>query len=164
MPSAETSIVVGTLADIYMTNGLTTDEDGNYQGFVTISCQDTKGNVFTGQSDPVEIRAMALKWLECAEAADQDRIVMTMLTRDLDIPAQHAAGFIRQMREERATDETDETIEAALNGHYEKAEENGRGAEEEDHADSGPVDPGQDPPDAGDNPRDEADPGQRGGA
>jgi hypothetical protein len=160
MPSAEASVVVGTLADIYMTNGLTTDEDGNYHGFVTISCQDTKGNVFTGQSDPDEIRAMALKWLECAEAADQDRIVMTMLTRDLDIPAQHAAGFIRGMREERVVDETDETIEAALEEHYEKAEENGQGTQQEDHAEPGVVDPPQDRTDPGYPPPDEAAPFQ----
>jgi hypothetical protein len=159
MPSAETSVVVGTLADIYMTSGLTTDEDGNYQGFVTISAQDTKGNVFTGQADPDEIRSMALKWLESAEAADQDRIVMTMLTRDLEIPAQHAAGFIRGMREEREPNETNENIEAALEGHYEKAGDDGQGTQQEDHAEPEPVDPAQDRPDGGDHPRDEADPG-----
>jgi hypothetical protein len=165
MPSAEASVVVGTLADIYMTSGLTTDEDGNYQGFVTISAQDTAGNIFTGQADPDEIRSMALKWLESAEAADQDRIVMTMLTRDLDIPAQHAAGFIRQMREEREPNETNENVEAALGKHYEKAEEDGQGTQQEGHEQADPVDPAQDPTDGGDHPRDEADPeeGGRGG-
>jgi hypothetical protein len=158
MPSAETSVVVGTLADIYMTSGLTTDEDGNYRGFVTISAQDTKGNVFTGQADPDEVRSMALKWLESAEAADQDRIVMTMLTRDLEIPAQHAAGFIRGMREEREPNETNENIEAALDGHYEKAGLDG-GEEQGGDAQAQPVDPAQDRPDSGDHPRDEADPG-----
>jgi hypothetical protein len=159
MPSAEASVVIGTLADIYMTSGLATDEDGRYEGFLTISCQDQGGNIFTGQASPNEVRKMALKWLEAAEAADQDCIVMTMLTRDLDIPAQHAAGFVRQMREEREVDETDETIEAALEEHYEKAEENGQGTQAEDHAEPGPVDPGQGDPDTGDHPRDEANPG-----
>jgi len=157
MPSAETSVIVGTLADIYMTSGLTTNEDGMYSGFVTISCQDSKGNVFTGQADPDEVRTMALRWLEAAEAADQDRIVMTMLTRDLDIPPQHAAGFIRAMREEREPNETNENIEAALDGHYEKAEEHGRG-EQEDRAQAEPVDSDQDHPDAWGNPPDEETP------
>jgi hypothetical protein len=159
MPSAEASIVVGTLADIYMTSGLATDEDGRYAGFVTISCQDQAGNIFTGQADPDEVRTMALRWLEAAEAADQDCIVMTMLTRDLNIPPEHAAGFIRAMRAEREPDETNETIEAALEEHYEKAEENGQGTQQEGHAEPGSVDPGQGDPDSGDHPRDEADPG-----
>jgi hypothetical protein len=156
MPSAEAEVTVGTLADIYMTSGLATDDDGNYHGFVTISCQDTAGNIFTGQADPEEIRTMALRWLESAEAADQDRIVMTMLTRDLDIPAQHAAGFIRQMREERAVNETDENIEAAVEAHYEKAEENGQGTQKEGHDPADPVDPPQDHADGDDTPPDEA--------
>jgi len=155
MPEAEASVVVGTLADIYMTSGLATDEDGNYHGFVTISCQDTKGNIFTGQADPDEVRTMALRWLESAEAADQDRIVMTMLTRDLDIPAGHAAGFIRHMREERAVNETDEGIEAKIEEHYEKAEENGQGTQKEDHDQADPVDPPQDHADGDDNLPDE---------
>jgi hypothetical protein len=157
MPSAEASVVVGTLADIYMTSGLTTDDEGNYQGFVTISCQDTAGNIFTGQADPDEIRSMALKWLESAEAADQDRIVMTMLTRDLDIPAQHAAGFIRQMREEREPNETNESVETALEEHYEKAGDNGQGTQQEGHDQVQPVDPLQDHTDPGDTPPDEED-------
>jgi hypothetical protein len=156
MPSADVEVIVGTLADIYMTSGLATDEDGKYHGFVTISCQDTKGNIFTGQADPDEVRTMALRWLESAEAADQDCIVMTMLTRDLEIPAQHAAGFIRAMREERATDETDENIEAAVEKHYEKAGDNGQGTQQEGHAEAGLVDPDQARPDGGDTPPDEA--------
>jgi hypothetical protein len=155
MPSAEASVTVGTLADIYMTSGLTLNEDGTYSGFVTISCQDTNGNIFTGQADPDEVRTMALKWLESAEAADQDRIVMTMLTRDLDIPPQHAAGFIRGMREEREPNETNENIEAAIDGHYEKAGDNGQGTQKEGHDPDEPVDPGQDRPDGGDTPPDE---------
>jgi hypothetical protein len=159
MPSADATVTVGTLADIYMTSGLTLNEDGTYSGFVTISAQDTAGNIFTGQADPDEIRTMALKWLESAEAADQDRIVMTMLTRDLDIPAQHAAGFIRHMREERTVNETNETIESAIEGHYEKAGDNGQGTQQEGHEQADLVDPAQDHTDSGDHPRDEADPG-----
>lgn len=159
MPSAEASVVVGRLADIYMTSGLATDEDGNYEGFVTISCQDQAGNIFTGQADPDEVRTMALRWLEAAEAADQDCIVMTMLTRDLDIPPEHAAGFIRAMRSEREPDETNETIETALGEHYEKAGDNGQGTQKEGHDPDEPVDPAQDRPDGGDTPPDEETPG-----
>jgi hypothetical protein len=160
MPSAEAEVTVGTLADVYMTTGLTTAEDGSYEAFVSISCQDAKGNIFTGQASPDEVRTMALRWLECAEAADQDRIVMTMLTRDLEIPAQHAAGFIRAMREERLVDETNEDIEAAVEEHYEKAEENGQGTQQEGHDPAGLVDPPQDRPDDRNPPPDEAAPYQ----
>jgi hypothetical protein len=159
MPSADASVVVGTLADIYMTSGLATDAEGKYEGFVTISCQDQAGNIFTGQADPSEVRMMALRWLEAAEAADQDCIVMTMLTRDLNIPPEHAAGFIRAMRSEREPDETNETIETALEEHYEKAEDNGQGTQQEGHDPAGLVDPAQDRPDGGDTPPDEANPG-----
>ena len=142
MPAAEAHVVVGTLADIYMTSGLTKDDDGTYRGFVTISCQDSAGNIFTGQSDPDEIRTMALRWLEAAEAADQDRIVMTMLTRDLEIPPESAAGFIRAMREEREPDETNEDIESAVEDHLERREADGSGTSPADSDSAGSVHPG----------------------
>ena len=45
---------------------------------------------------------MALNFLEAAEAATGDAVVMNMLTRDIGLDPGTAAGFVMVMREERA--------------------------------------------------------------
>jgi hypothetical protein len=96
---------IGDLEGIWVISGtaldVTPDGDTEFRGFVTIRATAENGDVMVGQLDPGEVRAMALRFLEVAEAADQDRIVFTMLTRDMDVPRDTAAVFIRAMREER---------------------------------------------------------------
>jgi hypothetical protein len=89
------------LEGITTVSGLAQDGPGKFRGFVQVQAQGTDGTYLTGQVSPAEMRQMALHWLEIAEAADQDRIVMTMLTRDVGIDEDTAAGFIMSMRNER---------------------------------------------------------------
>lgn len=80
-----------------------TAEDGaQYRGFVTVRAVDAAGSIMMGQLDPKTLRDMALQFLEVAEAAEQDAIVMTMMTRDFDLPPDTAAMFVHKMRDERA--------------------------------------------------------------
>jgi len=94
---------IGGLQGIDMTSGLAEDNpaEHQYRGFVTIRATGVEGNVLLGQLSPDEVRKMALQFLETAEAADQDRIVMTMLTRDVGLAPETAASFITKMRDER---------------------------------------------------------------
>lgn len=93
------------LTKIDVTSGTALDgslDDPTFRGFVTIRAHAANGDILLGQLDPGTIRTMALQFLEVAEAADQDRIVFTMLTRDIGIDAAGAAIFVEKMREERA--------------------------------------------------------------
>lgn len=97
---------IGDLAGIYVIAGTARDEDPatgavSYRGFVTVRAEAEGGGVLVGQLDPEEVRAMALRFLEVAEAAEQDRIVFAMLTRDLGVSDDTAAGFVLAMRKER---------------------------------------------------------------
>jgi hypothetical protein len=78
------------------------DSRTSFRGFVTVRATAEDGSWMAGQLSPVEVRAMALQFLEAAEAADQDGIVFTMLTRDVGFAPEDAAGFVMLMRKERA--------------------------------------------------------------
>lgn len=91
---------IGELTDIWTTSGTAQDGPGQYRGFVTIRAVAGDGSVLLGQLSPDECRAMAMGFLQTAEAADQDRIVMGMLIR-LGLRADTAANFILDMRKER---------------------------------------------------------------
>lgn len=90
------------LTDVNVESGTAMDSSTQYRGFVTVRATAADGSWMAGQLSPVEVRAMALQFLEAAEAADQDAIVFTMLTRDVGLPPEEAAGFVMLMRKERA--------------------------------------------------------------
>jgi hypothetical protein len=92
---------IQNLSGIGMTSGTAKDGPGKYRGFIHVRVTAENGDVLIGQLAPDEVREMALVWLSAAEAADQDRIVMTMLTRDAGLDEETALGFIAGMREER---------------------------------------------------------------
>ena len=89
------------LTGIDMESGTAMDDPEHYRGFLIVRATAEDGSVLVGQLNPDEVRAMALQWLEAAEAAEQDRIVMTMLTRDIGIDPPTAARFVSAMRDER---------------------------------------------------------------
>ncbi len=55
-----------------------------------------------GQLSPDEVRAMALQWLEAAEAAEQDAMVVAEMTEGLGIDLQTAGAFVVSLRERRS--------------------------------------------------------------
>lgn len=57
-----------------------------------------------GQMSPAEVRAMALAWLEAAEAAESDALVYAVMTDPEGIAGteEHAAVFVGEMRRRRA--------------------------------------------------------------
>jgi hypothetical protein len=69
------------------------------QGFCTIMI-DGRG---VGQMEPNEVRTMALHWLEAAEAAEMDAMVLAELTAadGLDLADETALGFIVALRARR---------------------------------------------------------------
>lgn len=54
-----------------------------------------------GQLTPDEVRAMALAWLEAAEAAEHDAAVFNELQDGLGLPLEVAGGFISALRARR---------------------------------------------------------------
>ncbi len=55
-----------------------------------------------GQLAPDEVRAMALQWLEAAEAAEQDAMVVAEMTEGLGVDIQTAGAFVQSLRKRRS--------------------------------------------------------------
>lgn len=89
------------LAGISVQSGTAMDSPTSFRGFCTVEAVADDGSTWAGQLDPATLREMAMQFLECAEAADQDAIVFTMLTRDIGLEPQQAGGFVAAMRKER---------------------------------------------------------------
>ena len=89
------------LVDVEVVSGTAQDPDGSFRGFVTIRATAADGSFLTGQLDPAMLRKMAGNFLAAAEAAVGDAVVMTMLVRDIELPAPDAARFVMAMRAER---------------------------------------------------------------
>jgi hypothetical protein len=97
------------LTGVDVTSGTAEDRDGDgFHGFVTVRATATDGSFMSGQLSPADLRKMALNFLSVAEAAEQDAIVMMMLTHDVGLDAETSAVFIMQMREVRHTLHPDE--------------------------------------------------------
>jgi hypothetical protein len=96
---------VGKLRSIDMESGTAMDGPTEFRGFIQVRAVAENDDVMTGQLSPDDVRKMALQWLSVAEAAEQDRIVMTMMTRDVGLSVEVAINFIANMREERAKGE-----------------------------------------------------------
>lgn len=89
------------LVNVEVVTGTAEDGPGSYRGFVTVRAVAADGSHMAGQLDPGELRSMALQFLEAAEAAESDAIVMTLLTRDVNLDRDAAAHFVLRMRGER---------------------------------------------------------------
>jgi hypothetical protein len=85
------------LENIEVRNGV--NEKG--EGFCSIICRTTSGELVPGQLSPAEVRAMALQWLEVAEAAEQDAAVLRLI-RKLELPDDLAGLIITELRDGRA--------------------------------------------------------------
>lgn len=83
------------LKEIFIHSGLS----DKLEGFCTISIN---GGDLLGQLSPDEVRGLALQWLAAAEAAEQDSIVASMLTKDIGLDLNTALGFIVKMRDRRS--------------------------------------------------------------
>ena len=54
-----------------------------------------------GQMTPAEVRQMALQWLEAAEAAESDALIVAELMETAGLDLQTAGAFIVALRERR---------------------------------------------------------------
>ncbi len=54
-----------------------------------------------GQLSPAEVRAMALQWLEAAEAAESDALVVAELVETVGLDMPTAGQFIMALRKRR---------------------------------------------------------------
>jgi hypothetical protein len=88
------------LVDIEVVSGLA-ERESEYRGFLTIRATAEDGSFMSGQLDPSEVRKMALNFLQAADAATSDAVVMNMLTGKIGLPANAAGRFIGDMRTER---------------------------------------------------------------
>jgi hypothetical protein len=69
--------------------------------FLTIVATAEGGRMILGQLTPAEVRAMAMAWLESAEAAEQDAAVLRCL-RKLELPDALAGAIIAELRDSRS--------------------------------------------------------------
>lgn len=69
-------------------------------GFCTVVATAAGGRIILGQLSPDQVRAMALAWLEVAEAADQDAAVLRCLRR-LELPDELAGAIVVELRNSR---------------------------------------------------------------
>lgn len=69
-------------------------------GFCSVSAVTEGGRIILGQLSPTEVRALALAWLEAAEAAEQDAAVLRVV-RNLELPDQLAAAVVVELRNTR---------------------------------------------------------------
>jgi hypothetical protein len=69
------------------------------KGFCTI---EVDGRAI-GQLDPAEVRTMALHWIEAAEAAEMDAMVVSEMTdpEGLNLSIEVAAQFVKSLRRRR---------------------------------------------------------------
>jgi hypothetical protein len=89
------------LVRIEVQSGTADDGENNFRGFVTVTARDEGGGTMKGQLSSDDLRAMAMQFLESAEAAEQDALVFKVLVNEVDIPASTAAYVVRAMRKER---------------------------------------------------------------
>lgn len=59
--------------------------NGDGEGFCTVVASSASGRLLVGQLTPDEVRALALSWLEAAEAAEHDAAVLRCIRR-LELP------------------------------------------------------------------------------
>lgn len=65
-------------------------------------CQVIINGVARGQMTPTEVRQMALGWLEAAEAAESDAMVMAEMMETVGVDQQTAGAFVAALRKRRS--------------------------------------------------------------
>lgn len=83
----------GDLKDIFITSGV----NERFEGFLTVSIN---GGDLLGQLSPKQVRAMALQWLEAAEAAESDSLIFKV-GKSFGIETELCAALVAKMREFR---------------------------------------------------------------
>jgi hypothetical protein len=76
-------------------------EAPTFRGFVTIRAIAEDGSFMTGQLDPAELRVMAMRFLSVAEAADQDAMLLGVLSTVYGMDTAIAAQVILALRAKR---------------------------------------------------------------
>lgn len=92
----------GDLVDVSVLSGVSLFDGA---GFCQVTAHLADGPSFTGQLSPAEVRAMALQWLEAADASESDAAVVAEL-RALDTPDELVMGFLNALRRRRSPDPT----------------------------------------------------------
>lgn len=90
------------LTGIEVISGTAQDSPTEFRGFVTVRATAEDGSFLTGQLDPDELRVMAMHFLQAAEAAESDAVVMTLLVKEVELQTQAAAHVVMRMRDLRA--------------------------------------------------------------
>jgi hypothetical protein len=89
------------LTRVEVTSGTADDGDNHFRGFVTVRALAEDGSFMVGQLDPADVRQMAMQFLECAEAAEQDALVFLILTEKVGVPVNIVAQVVMDMRKAR---------------------------------------------------------------
>jgi hypothetical protein len=84
------------LAGIEVRSGV--NDDG--EAFCTVVAKTKGGRMLLGQLEPSELRALALQWLETAEAAEQDAALLRCC-RKLELPDEFAGAVMTELRNSR---------------------------------------------------------------
>jgi hypothetical protein len=92
---------VKSLDEMTVLSGVSREDDGTFRPFAQIRVVADDGTTFKGILTPEELRTTALHFLKMAETAEQDCLVITMLTRELGLNPEVAAGFVSAVRDER---------------------------------------------------------------
>lgn len=87
------------LAEITIESGVAA-RDGS--AFCHVTATDPDGTEMHGQMTPGEVRAIALQWLEAAEAADQDAAVHALLVERFGLDTTIAGDMLIALRARRA--------------------------------------------------------------
>jgi hypothetical protein len=95
---------IAGLTGIDIKAGIAQDGPEEFRTFVKVFAtgEDEGGEiVLRGQISIDKLREMAIQWIQIAAAAEQDRITLLMLIRDIGVSPISAAEFVNGMREER---------------------------------------------------------------
>lgn len=93
-----------TLEHVHVESGVSAF-DG--KGFCRIEARATNGDVMIGQLNPAEIRRMALDWIEAADAAEFDAILLDFLLNKLSLDNESAGNVLLHIRNQRGADGED---------------------------------------------------------
>lgn len=71
------------------------------KAFCRIECKGTEGDVMIGQLDPDTCRSMAVQWIEAADAAEFDAILLDFLINTIGLDNQSVGNILVEMRKRR---------------------------------------------------------------
>ena len=91
-----TAAAAADLTDVHIAGGV--NDAG--EAFCSVTAVTGDRRLFVGQLDTATVRRMAMDWLECAEAADQDAAVLRVVRR-LELPDELAGAVVIELRNSR---------------------------------------------------------------